>query len=214
MADVTAIIFDVGEVLVDESRLWLLWADWLGVPHAAFMAELDSVIQQRIHHRTVFERFRAGFDTAAARRDRERAGWPPDLPTGSDLYADAIPCLTRVRAMGYWLGIAGNQPAAAERALTAAGISADAVGSSGTWGVEKPSAAFFDRLVELAGRAPAEIAYVGDRLDNDVLPAIERGMVGVFIERGPWGRVHATWPEAARASIRVRTLDELPAALG
>jgi FMN phosphatase YigB (HAD superfamily) len=55
---------------------------------------------------------------------------------------------------------------------------------------------------------------VGDRLDNDVLPAVAAGMTGVFVRRGPWGVIHATWPEAARANLRLETLNELPAALG
>jgi FMN phosphatase YigB (HAD superfamily) len=29
---IRAVFFDIGETLVDESRSWLGWADWLGVP--------------------------------------------------------------------------------------------------------------------------------------------------------------------------------------
>src|SRR5438046_2419194 len=53
------------------------------------------------------------------------------------------------------------------------------------------------------------IAYVGDRLDNDVLPAVEAGMFGVFIRRGPWGVLHSLRPEVERASARIESLDEL-----
>ena len=106
--NVRAIIFDVGEVLVDESRLWSLWAHWLGVSRTEFMAELASVINQRRHHRTVFQRFRPDFDAAAARLERERAGWPPDVLNASDLYPDALRSLRQLRELGYWLGIAGN----------------------------------------------------------------------------------------------------------
>jgi hypothetical protein len=38
-------------------------------------------------------------------------------------------------------------------------------------------------------------------------------MLAVFLRRGPWGYLHATRPEAARAAIRLDTLAELPAAL-
>jgi FMN phosphatase YigB (HAD superfamily) len=89
----------------------------------------------------------------------------------------------------------------------------DFVGSSERWGVEKPSPAFFVRIVEEA-RAPArEIAYVGDRLDNDVLPAVDAGMTGVFLRRGPWGRVHASWPDVRRATACIDSLNELPSVL-
>jgi FMN phosphatase YigB (HAD superfamily) len=89
----------------------------------------------------------------------------------------------------------------------------DFVASSARWGVEKPDPAFFRRIVTESGVEPDRIAYVGDRLDNDVLPAIDAGMAGIFLRRGPWGFIHASWPEVARARIRLETLDELPAAL-
>jgi FMN phosphatase YigB (HAD superfamily) len=53
------------------------------------------------------------------------------------------------------------------------------------------------------------IAYVGDRVDNDVAPAIAAGMVGVHIRRGPWGHLQQPPPDA----IRIRSLGELPEAL-
>jgi FMN phosphatase YigB (HAD superfamily) len=86
---------------------------------------------------------------------------------------------------------------------------ADFVGSSTRWGVEKPAQAFFARVAAEAGRPPAEVAYVGDRVDNDVAPALAAGMVGVHIRRGPWGHLQEPPPEA----IRIGSLDELPEAL-
>ena len=53
----------------------------------------------------------------------------------------------------------------------------DVLGSSERWGVEKPTAEFFARIVAEAGAAPEKIAYVGDRVDNDVEPALAAGMV-------------------------------------
>jgi FMN phosphatase YigB (HAD superfamily) len=94
------------------------------------------------------------------------------------------------------------------------GLPVDTVASSGGWGVEKPSPAFFERIVAASDCAPHEIAYVGDRLDNDVLPARAAGMLAVFLRRGPWGYLHARRPEVALAHIRIDSLDELPSALG
>ena len=78
---------------------------------------------------------------------------------------------------------------------------------------EKPSPEFFARVVAEAECAPAAVAYVGDRLDNDVLPAVEAGMTGGFLKRGPWGWLHAGSPEAARATLRIDALSELSGAL-
>jgi len=44
------------------------------------------------------------------------------------------------------------------------------------------------------GCAPTEIAYVGDRLDNDIPPALAAGMIAVFVRRGPWGWIDAPTP--------------------
>ena len=38
-------------------------------------------------------------------------------------------------------------------------------------------------------------------------------MTGVFVRREPWGVIHATWPEAARAHLRLEGLLELPDAM-
>jgi len=58
---------------------------------------------------------------------------------------------------------------------------------------------------------PAAIAYVGDRIDNDVTPAAAAGMVAVHLRRGPWARLQSELPDAA--SLRIDTLADLPAAL-
>jgi HAD superfamily hydrolase (TIGR01662 family) len=200
---IRAVFFDVGETLVNESRLWHLWADWLGVPRAAFRDALDGVIARGAHHRRVFDVVRpdlAPFDVAAARRARVAAGWPDDAFTTADLYPDALPCLRALHALGYVVGIAGNQPVEAEAMLRALDVHVDVVASSARWGVEKPSPAFYERLMAELGLPAAEIAYVGDRLDNDVLPAVRLGLAAVLIRRGPWGYLHAELPEAAEAS--------------
>jgi hypothetical protein len=79
-------------------------------------------------------------------------------------------------------------------------------------GVEKPSPAFFARVIAEAAAPAREIAYVGDRLDNDVLPAMAAGMRGILLRRGPGHHARAL-PEAARADARIETLVELPDAL-
>lgn len=75
--------------------------------------------------------------------------------------------------------------------------------------MRKPDSRFFERIVELADCAPRELAYVGDRVDNDVLPALAAGLVAVHLRRGPWGRLQAT-PSGVLA---IDSLDELPDAL-
>jgi HAD superfamily hydrolase (TIGR01549 family) len=123
-----------------------------------------------------------------------------------DLYPDALDCLARVRAAGMLVGLAGNQDERLERWARSAGLPVDVVTGSASLGVRKPEPAFFDALVELAGREPAEVAYVGDRADNDAAPALAAGLVAVHLRRGPWGRLQTT-PSGA---IAVDSLAEVP----
>jgi FMN phosphatase YigB (HAD superfamily) len=202
------VVFDVGETLVDETRHWGEWADWLGVPRLTFFAALGAVVERGWGHRRVFELVRPGLDLEAEMRARTGAGWTYRFEPG-DFYPDALPCLAALKAAGYRIGLAGNQPQGAEAALKAAKVPADFIASSDGWGVEKPDPAFFSKVAEAAGGPPEAIAYVGDRLDNDVLPAKRAGMLAVFIRRGPWGVIHADRPEATEADLRIEGLEEL-----
>ena len=78
---------------------------------------------------------------------------------------------------------------------------------SDAMGVAKPDPAFFARTLELIGSPPpADVAYVGDRVDNDVRPSAAAGMRAVWIRRGPWGLLHTdrdgprTWWSARSTS--------------
>lgn len=210
---VRLVAFDVGETLVDETRLWSELADWVGVSRFTFLAAFGAVIAEGRHHLDVFQLLRPGFDVTAARRERGLADWWSRLEPG-DLYPDALPCLHRLRRRGYRIAIAGNQSRENEPALRRLGVEADLFGSSAAWAVEKPAAGFFERLIAEAGLPANEIAYVGDRLDNDVLPAMRAGLVAVFLRRGPWAVIHATRPEAAAVPLRIDSLDELPDPFG
>ena len=80
---------------------------------------------------------------------------------------------------------------------------------SETMGVAKPDPAFFARALELMGSPPpAEVAYVGDRVDNDVVPATATGMRAVWIRRCPWGVIQGL-PDGMRPALIVDSLDEL-----
>jgi HAD superfamily hydrolase (TIGR01549 family) len=209
---VRAVVFDVGETLFDETRIWAAWADWFGVSHLTLFGVLGGLIARGEDHRRLFEIMRPGSTFRQERAARAAAG-RDFMPDATDLYPDAVPCIATLRAAGYRIGIAGNQPQSAEQVLNAMGWDVDMVASSHRWGVEKPSPAFFDLVVRAMGITAPEIAYVGDRVDNDVVPAVRAGMVSVFVRRGPWGYLHADLPEASLAHIRLDSLAALPAAL-
>ena len=89
-------------------------------------------------------------------------------------------------------------------------LPADVISSSASLGVKKPDPRFFELVVDSAGCDAAEVAYVGDRVDYDVLPAAAAGLVAVHVRRGPWGMIQVTPPEAA---IVIDDLASLPDAL-
>lgn len=204
------LFFDVGETLASEERWLGSWADWLQVPRATFFAALGALIEARRPHQEVFALFRPGIDLDAE-REKRRARGISDHFTTDDFYPDALPALRWAREAGHRIGIAGNNTANTEAFARGLGF-ADVVGSSQRWGAAKPDPAFFQRLIAEAGCAPAEIVYVGDRVDNDVLPALAAGLQAIHIARGPWGAVQARWPDGAGLR-RIRSLAELPAML-
>jgi FMN phosphatase YigB (HAD superfamily) len=206
---IRAVCFDVGETLIDETRHWLGWAQFLGVPAMTLFTAIGVTMERGQSLRRVFEIFRPDMDFANVRKLRAASGWTYDF-IASDLYPDAIPCLTALRERGYKVLIAGNQPLESEAALARLNVPVDLIASSAGWGVSKPDSKFFDKVIEVAGEVPGSIAYVGDRLDNDVLPTLAAGMKSVFVRRGPWGWMHAQLPEIERAHIRIESLLDLP----
>ena len=117
-------------------------------------------------------------------------------------------------AAGYRLAILANQPASRTGELRALGISADVLAMSDELGVAKPDPAFFARALSLMGDpAPASVAYVGDRVDNDVLPALAAGMRAVWLRRGPWGVIQQL-PAGEPQILAVASLNELAERIG
>ena len=204
------LFFDVGETLASEERWLGSWADWLGVPRPAFFAALGALIEARRPHQELFALFRPGIDVEVERAKRSKLGIS-DHFIADDLYPDAVPTLQWARAAGHRIGISGNTGAHTEEFARSLDL-ADVVGSSQRWGVAKPDPAFFRRLIVEAGCPPDQIVYIGDRVDNDVLPTLAAGLQAIHIVRGPWGVVQARWPEA-EGLRHIRSLAELPAML-
>ena len=145
-----------------------------------------------VDERTTYERWEAEGATTFVFSDR-------------DLHHDALPCLRALRARGLRLGAAGNMHAHHEEFLRA---HVDFVGSSERWGVRKPDAGFFAQVVEEAGVPAGEILYVGDRVDNDIVPALAAGLQAIRIRRGAHAQV-----ESPNGIVTIDSLAELPEAL-
>jgi len=211
---VAAVVFDVGETLLDDSREFGAWADWIGVPRHTFSALLGAVTALGEDNVRVFDYLRPGFDIVRERRLRELAGRGEQIEDG-DLYPDVRPTLGALREQGLWVGIAGNQTVCAAELLRALELPADAVATSAEWGVAKPDHRFFARVIEMAPCRAEEILYVGDHRDHDILPAKAAGLRAALIRRGPWGHLWAEDPAVVDAADwRLTSLAELPEIIG
>ena len=199
------VILDVGETLIDETRVWSAWADALGIPRLTFMACLGAVIARGGNHPEVFAFF--GSTDWQERRPQLEAAYGGF--TADDLYPDAHPAFDRLRELGYRIAILANQPAKRTAELRALGFDPEVMAMSEEMAAVKPAPAFFARSLELLGSPPpASVAYVGDRVDNDVLPSIAAGLRAVWIRRGPWGIIQELPPDA-RPALVVDSLSEL-----
>jgi HAD superfamily hydrolase (TIGR01549 family) len=181
------VAFDIGEVLIDESRVWSVWAELLGVSPLTFAAVLGAAIVQGEDHEVVFPHLAPNVDWHEFEEEHERryGGFQE-----RDLYPDARPCLGELRALGFTVVIAGNQPRRRAEQLRALEVPHDVLATSEELGVEKPDPAFFDAVMRLADAPEAsDVIYVGDRLDNDVIPAAVHGMRTCWLRRGPWGNL-------------------------
>lgn len=201
------VVLDVGETLIDETRIFKTWAEVLGIPQLTLMAVLGGSISREEKP----EEWRDFFEML---QQPEWRGRQPEVEERfggfkhEDLYPDALRALDALKAKGYGLAITANQPARRHEELRALGVDVEVMAMSEAMEVSKPDPAFFARTMELIGSPdPSSVAYVGDRVDNDVRPSRAAGMRAVWIRRGPWGYLHEDRDGAAH--LVVRSLDQL-----
>jgi HAD superfamily hydrolase (TIGR01549 family) len=199
------VTLDVGETIVDETRAWRVWAELLAVPFLTLGAALGAVIDRDDVHQSAFDLVdRADWRSWIAEFEVRYGGFRHE-----DLYPDALRAIAGLKAAGLRVAVAGNQPAPRTAELRRLGIDTELVVMSDELGLAKPDPAFYRRLLELLGDPePERVAYVGDRVDNDVLPAQAAGLRAVWLRRGPWGVIQSL-PEPSAADLVVGSLDEL-----
>jgi len=198
------VCLDVGETLIDETRVFATWADVLGVPRFTFAAVLGGVLARGGSYLDVFTAL--GVDDWREHDDEVQETFG-GFQAG-DLYPDALPSMTALRDSGYRLAVIANQPARRDAELRALGVRPEVMAMSEALTVSKPDPVFFGEALRLMGDPdPSEVAYVGDRVDNDVLPSAAAGMRSVWLHRGPWGFLHRD-PDGV-AALEIRSLAEL-----
>ena len=171
------LFFDIGSTLVDETE--------------AYNHRIREMIQNTAVSFEEFDRMRIHFAKQGLNGDLEaikhfgltKTPWhsEDEIP-----YSDAAATLKELKRRRYCIGIIANQPPGAVDRLEAWGFlkCIDVVAASAELDVSKPDRAIFERALDMAGCSPSEAAMIGDRLDNDIIPAAEFGMVTVWIPNG------------------------------
>lgn len=119
----------------------------------------------------------------------EQVRWSKQL---EKLYPESREVLRSLHGI-YKLGIIANQSVGTEERLVQFGIREyfDVIVSSAEEGVSKPDKRIFELALQRVGCTAAEACMVGDRLDNDIVPAAEMGMSTVWVRQGWFGMGNA-----------------------
>ena len=201
------VVLDIGEVVIDETRVWAVWAELLGVSPGTLMAVLGAAVSQGGDHHDAFPHVAPNVEWPELEAEHEvrYGGFRAD-----DVYADVVPTFTALREQGLRVVLAGNQPERRAAQLRALDLPVDDLVTSEELGVEKPDPAFFAAVLTRLGIDDASrVLYVGDRVDNDVLPAAEAGFATCWLTRGPWGQLQEL-PEDVAPDLVLEGLGELP----
>ncbi|WP_270170726.1 HAD family hydrolase [Paenibacillus sp. SYP-B4298] len=86
----------------------------------------------------------------------------------------------------YCLGVIANQSEGTQQRLDGYGLSAyfQVIGSSAELGMTKPDSRFFEWAFRESGCRPDQAVMIGDRIDNDIIPARQLGMHAIWVRQG------------------------------
>ncbi len=171
------IFFDIGSTLVDETKAYDRRAREMIAGTNITFREFDDV---RI------ALARKGLDGNSAAIKHFGLAKTPWHSEDEVPYSDVHSTLAALCDKGYKLGIIANQkPGTAER-LEAWNLRQffNVIAASSEIGYAKPDKEIFEKAFELAGCVADESVMVGDRLDNDIIPAKAIGMKTVWLKNG------------------------------
>lgn len=171
------IFFDVGSTLVDETEAYNHRAREMISGTGITFKEFDDI-------RIALAKLGLDGNSAAIKYfGLTKTPWhsEDELP-----YSDTQSTLAALVDKGYKLGIIANQKLGTKERLDSWGLRQyfDVIAASAEIGYAKPDKEIFEKAFELAKCTAAESMMVGDRLDNDIIPAKSLGMKTVWIKNG------------------------------
>ncbi len=125
------------------------------------------------------------------------------------VYPHAAVCLARLHGR-YKIGVIANQSAGTAGRMNQYGLLPylDLIIASAEEGIEKPDLRIFELALERAGCLPENAVMIGDRLDNDIVPAKRIGLKTIWIRQG-FGGMAAPLTEEETPDRSVNDLQEL-----
>ena len=194
------VFFDVGSTIVDE--------------HIAYEHRMKKIAD--LANTT----YRSVYETAMEFYKQNKKG---DLETakllGVDLtkwhtedeilYGDASKCLERLSSR-YKIGIIANQSLGTSERLENLGVRKylDLIIASAEEGVSKPDRRIFEIALERSSCKPENAVMIGDRIDNDIVPAKQLGMKTIWVKQG-FGSLWNIMDESEKADIEVNNLSDI-----
>ena len=195
------IFFDIGSTLVDEAEAY---------DHRAreMITGTNITFQEFDDMRIALAR--QGFDGNSAAVKHFGLTKMPWHSEDEAPYSDAQSTLEALRSKGYNLGIIANQKLGTAERLENWGLRQyfDVIAASAELGCAKPDKEIFEKALELAGCAAQESVMIGDRLDNDIIPAKAVGMKTVWVRNG-LAKHQATGLAESLADYQIGSLSEL-----
>lgn len=194
------LFFDVGSTLVDER---------ISYEHRMRdIAELSNMPYESVFDIAMkfYRQNKKGDGEAAKVLNVQLTMWHEE---DEILYADA-PKTLEILSRKYKIGVIANQSLGAKERLRQHGILQyiDLVVASAEEGVAKPSLRIFKTALERSGCQPDSTVMIGDRIDNDIVPANLLGMNTIWIKQG-FGQYWNVTQEIERANYTVNNLTEL-----
>lgn len=171
------LFFDVGSTLVDETEAY---------NHRIrdAIAGTDITFEQFQEKRLEFANQNLKSDLEALKFfGFEKPAWhrEDEVP-----YPEAEEILQYLKNLGYKIGVIANQSIGTAKRLEQWNLLQyiDVVAASTELGLAKPDVAIYQKAFELAGCTAEEAVMIGDRLDNDMVPAKKLGMRAVWVKQG------------------------------
>ena len=194
------LFFDVGSTLIDEQ---IVYAHRLKDIARSSGQPYEQVYQFALAR---YKENLKGDLEAARHFDVPLPKWHTE---DEQVYPEAKFCLRKLHQY-FQIGIIANQPTGTRTRLESHGLLPyiDLIITSAEEGVSKPDSRIFQLALNRSGCIPQKAVMIGDRIDNDIIPAKRLGMKTVWIKQG-FGRYWQLQHEFEQPDTSVENLMEL-----